>query len=369
MVKSRLARLRARLVKEKLDGLLVTLPANRRYLSGFSPENGQWGESSGSLLITPYDAIVFTDFRYELTARAQVPLFTTRIHRRGLAAELAAVLQGSRVKRLGFEAEGLLVDQRDRLAEALGGGVKLMATRGLVLSLRLCKDQTERSAISRSLGVIERVLGKLLDRDQGGLAGLRERELAVAISQGVVAAGADGDAFAPIVASGSNAAEPHAEPGERRLAPGEPVIFDVGAKAGGYCSDISRTVVVGGLEAASTRFREIYVIVRRAQLKTIAEVRPGMSGAEADAIGRRVIEEAGYGERFGHSLGHGVGLATHEPPSLSPQSKDILAPGMVFTVEPGIYLPGWGGVRLEQMVALTKAGCRLLNGLGHFYEI
>lgn len=368
MVKSRLARLRARLAKEKLDGLLVTLPANRRYLSGFAPEDGQWGESSGSLLITSHDALIFTDFRYELTARAQAPLFTTRIHRRGLAGELASVLQGTRLKRLGFEAEALLVDQRDRLAEALTG-VELVATRGLVLSLRLLKDPAEMAAISRSLGVIEDVLGQTLARNPDGLAGRDERGLAAAISQGVVASGAEGDAFTPIVASGPNAAEPHAEPGQRRLAPGEPVIFDVGAKADGYCSDISRTVVVGGLEAADARFREVYAIVRRAQLKAIAGIRPGMSGAEADAIARQVIDEAGYGERFGHSLGHGVGLATHEPPSLSPQSKDILAPGMVFTVEPGIYLPGWGGVRLEQMVALTRDGCRLLNGLGHFYEL
>jgi Xaa-Pro aminopeptidase len=364
MIKPRLARLRARLAKENLDGILVTLPANRRYLSGFTPEDGQWGESSGSLLITPCEAVILTDFRYELTARAQAPLFAPRIYRRGLASELAAALQGSRVKRLGFEAEALLVDQRDRLAEALTD-VELVATRGLVLGLRLRKDPAEMAAIARSLGIIERVLGETLAQD---LAGRGERELAAAISQGVVTAGAEGDAFAPIVASGPNAAEPHAEPGERRLVPGEPVIFDVGAKALGYCSDISRTVVVGGLEAADERFGEVYAIVRRAQLKAIAEIRPGMSGAEADAIARQVIEDAGYGQRFGHSLGHGVGLATHEPPSLSPQSKDILTPGMVFTVEPGIYLPGWGGVRLEQMVALTKDGCRLLNGLDHFYD-
>jgi Xaa-Pro aminopeptidase len=368
MIKPRLARLRARLAKEKLDGLLVTLPANRRYLSGFPSEDGQWGESSGALLLTPYDAIIFTDFRYELTARAQAPLFTPRIYRRGLASELAAVVQGTRLKRLGFEAEALLVDQRDRLAEALTG-VELVATRGLVLSLRLRKDPAELAAISASLGIIERVLGDLLAQHPGELAGRGERELAAAISSGVVAAGGEGDAFAPIVASGPMAAEPHAEPGERRLAPGETVIFDVGAKFQGYCSDISRTIVVGGLEAADDQFREIYGIVRRAQLKAIAEIRPGMSGAEADAIARQVIEDAGYGPRFGHSLGHGVGLATHEPPSLSPAAMDILEPGMVFTVEPGIYLPGWGGVRLEQMVLLTKDGCRLLNRLDGFYEL
>ncbi len=365
MVKTRLAKLRARLKKEKLDGLLVSLPANRRYLSGFLPDDGQWGESSGSLLITPTDAVIFTDFRYELTARGQAGYFTPRIHRQGLAAELAEVLKSTWVKRLGFEADALLVEQRDRLAEALSG-VELVATRGLVMGLRQRKDPEEVRALRASVALIEKVLAGVL---AGDLAGRSELELARAISRGVVEAGAEGDAFTPIVASGPNAAEPHAEPGERLLVPGEPVIFDVGARLGGYCSDISRTVVVGGLAKSDARFREIYAIVRRAQLAAIAGIRPGMSGVEADAIARRIIEDAGYGDRFGHSLGHGVGLATHEHPSLAPRSAGALEPGMVFTVEPGIYLPGWGGVRLEQMVLLTKDGCRLLNGLDDFYEL
>jgi Xaa-Pro aminopeptidase len=147
------------------------------------------------------------------------------------------------------------------------------------------------------------------------------------------------------------------------------VVFDVGAKLDGYISDISRTVVAGGLEQADQKFLQVYPVVRRAQMKAIAEIRPGMTGKEADAIAREVITEAGFGAGFGHSLGHGVGLATHEAPSLGPNSKDRLEAGMIFTIEPGIYLPGWGGVRLEQMVELTSSGCRLLNQLDDFYAL
>ncbi len=366
MLKNRLAKLRTRLKSEGLDGIIVSLPANRRYLSGFAPDDGQWGETSGWLLITPCDAVLLTDFRYELTAREQATLYQVVIQHQGLAKALKPLLEESRVRRLGFEAGALLVSQRDRLAQELGEGVELVATSGLVEGLRARKDPAELAAIQASLGLMEQVLDQVL---AGELVGRSERELALMIARAVEDAGAEEVAFPPMVASGPNAAEPHAEPGERMIKAGEPVIFDVGAKLGGYCSDISRTVVAGGLARADARFKEVYAVVRRAQLEGIAQIRPGLTGTEADAIARRVIEEAGYGERFGHSLGHGVGLATHEAPSVGPNSTDKLEPGMVFTVEPGIYLPGWGGVRLEEMVVLTESGCQLLNRLDRFYDL
>lgn len=366
MLKKRLARLRRRLLCQGLDGLIVSLPAHRRYLSGFTPDDGQWGETSGWLLITACDAVLLTDFRYELTAREQAPLFKVFLHRQGMGKALKPLLEESRVTRLGFEAGAMLVSHHERLTQELGGAVKLVPTAGLVGALRVQKDPCELEAIRASLGIMEQVLESVIACD---IMGKTERELALAITRAVEDAGADGVAFDPIVASGPNGAEPHAEPGQRIIAVGEPVIFDVGAKKDGYCSDISRTVMAGGLEKVDDRFREVYSTVRQAQLKAIAEIKPGMTCTKADAIARQVIEEAGYGERFGHSLGHGVGLATHEAPSVGPNSSEILEPGMVFTVEPGIYLPGWGGVRLEEMVVLTETGCQLLNGLDGFYDL
>lgn len=366
MLKMRLSRLRRRLRADGLDGLIVTLPAHRRYLSGFTPDDGQWGETSGWLLITASNAVLLTDFRYELTARQQAPLFKVVIHRQGLGKALKPLLKESNVKRLGFEANAMLVAHQERLLKELHGQVELVSTSGLVSYQRIYKDPKELAAIRASLGLMEQVLERVITSD---IVGKTERELALAIIRAVEDAGAEEVAFPPIVASGPNGAEPHAEPGGRIIAKGEPVIFDVGAKKDGYCSDISRTVVAGGVDGAGEKFKEIYAIVRKAQLKAIAEIMPGMTGAQADAIAREVISEAGYGQRFGHSLGHGVGLATHEAPSVGPNSEEILKPGMVFTVEPGIYLPDWGGVRLEEMVVLTESGCELLNKLDGFYEL
>jgi len=364
MIKQRLARLREIIRQEGLDALLVTYPANRRYLSGFKPDDGQWGESSGALLISPHQALLLTDFRYQKSAQEQARYYTVRIYKKGLVPELAGLLAGSGIKRLGVEARGLLLSLHQALAAELKG-IDLVPTQGLVSRLRQIKDQREVEAMSRSLALMESVLEQVLD---GEIAGRSERELALAITRTVEDAGAEGVAFEPIVASGPQGAEPHAVPGRRIIQAGEPVIFDVGARLQGYCSDLSRTVVAGGKNAADQRFREIYQVVRRAQERAIQGIRPGMTGAQADALAREVIEEAGYGPNFGHALGHGVGLETHEAPGLGPHSQQVLEAGMVFTIEPGIYLSGWGGIRLEQMVELTGQGCRLLNRLGWFLD-
>ncbi len=364
MIKMRLARIRETIRQEGLDALLVTYPANRRYLSGFKPDDGQWGESSGALLISPHQAVLLTDFRYQKSAQEQAAYFTVRIYRKGLIPELAGLLAGSGIKRLGVEARGMLLSMHQDLARELKD-VELVPTRGLVSRLRRIKDQREVEAMSRSLALMESVLEQVLARD---LVGLCERELALHITRAVEDAGAQGVAFEPIVASGPQGAEPHAVPGQRVIQAGDPVIFDVGARLEGYCSDLSRTVVAGGVQAADQRFREVYQVVRRAQERALQGIRPGMTGAQADALAREVIEKAGYGPDFGHALGHGVGLETHEAPSLGPLSQQVLEPGMVFTIEPGIYLAGWGGVRLEQMVELTERGCRLLNRLGWFLD-
>ncbi|RJX35200.1 MAG: aminopeptidase P family protein [Desulfarculus sp.] len=365
MIKARLAKLRALLKDRELDGLLVTLPANRRYLSGFTPDDGQWGESSGALLVSRNAALLLTDFRYQLTAQVQAPLLETVIYKQGLAGEVARQAKRLGLKRLGLEAEAMLVAWQQRLMKELAG-VELKATDGLVSRLRVIKNSKEIGALKKSLALMEQVLATVL---AGEIVGRSELELARAITRTLEDQGAEGVAFPPVVASGPNAAEPHAESGPRVIQAGDPVIFDVGARLEGYCSDISRTVVAGGLEAADEQFRRVYALTRRAQLKAYEDIRPGMTGAQADAIARQVISQGGFGERFGHSLGHGVGLATHEDPRVGPHASDLLRPGMVFTLEPGIYLPGWGGVRLEDMVLLEDMGCTRLGSLDWFYDL
>ncbi len=365
MIKARLAKLRGRLKAHDLDGLLVTLPANRRYFSGFTPDDGQWGETSGALLISQDAALLLTDFRYELTAREQATLFETVIYQKGLPAEVAGQAQRLGLKRLGFEVEAMLVAWQLRIASDLAD-TELVPSEALASRLRCIKNSFEIKALHKSCRLMEKVLAEILESD---IVGRSERELAQSIARALEDNGAEGVAFPPTVASGPNAAEPHAESGPRVIQAGEPVLFDVGAKLEGYCSDMSRTVVAGGLELADEKFREVYGLTRRAQLKALAEIRPGMTGNEADAIARQVITEGGYGERFGHSLGHGVGLATHEDPRVGPNSPDLLEPNMVFTIEPGIYLPGWGGIRLEDMVLLTADGCERLGSLDWFYEL
>lgn len=365
MIKKRLARARALILHYKLDGLLVSMPANRRYLSAFTPDDGQLGESSGTLLISQTAAFLLTDFRYELTAQKQAPLFTTCIHKGDWAAEIRRLVEKAHIKSLGFEAEALLVGRLQKM-EAELDEVELVPTSGLVAKLREQKDADEIAAIEKSLDLIEKALTQVVEQ---GIVGKSERNVALMIVRAVEDLGAEGVAFPPIVAAGKNGAEPHAEPGSHVIKAGEPVIFDVGAKVEGYASDITRTLVAGGIDHADETFNKVYPVVRRAQMEASENIKPGMTGQEADALAREVIDQAGFGERFGHSLGHGVGLMTHEDPSVGPRSGDVLEPGMIFTIEPGIYLPGWGGVRLEHMVHLTQEGCRILGSPVYYYDI
>lgn len=365
MIKKRLSRLRSLIQQKELDGLLVSLPANRRYLSGFMPDDGQIGESSGHLLVTASGAFLLTDFRYQLTAQEQAEYLQTVIYTRGLAHSLGQLAGEMRVKKLGFEADALLVSQYQMLQKALPE-VELQPTTGFVSRLRKYKDAAELEALEKSAILMERVLDPIMN---GPLVGRSEREVAIEIVRAIEDNGGDGPAFAPIVASGPNAAEPHAEPGPRIIAEGETVLFDVGAQLDGYHSDMSRTVIAGGLTKAHDKFKKIYSTVRQAQLTALELIVPGLLGAEADAIARDIINDAGYQGMFGHSLGHGIGLATHEAPSVGPNSEDMLTEGMVFTIEPGIYEAGWGGVRLEIMVALEPQGCRLIGQGGGFYDL
>lgn len=345
---ARLAALRERLLAEHLDALLVTSLSNIRYLSGFSG-------SSGMLLVTATDAVLLTDFRYEAQAAAEVGTLRVRIERASLWTGLFDEMPRlSGLHLVGFESSHLLHRDFERLLTD-GGRWQWRATVDLVEVLREVKDEGEVAAIERAIAVAERALEDVL----GALGpGLSELEVAGRLERALREAGSDGFAFASIVASGPNAALPHARPGPRRIAPGDFVLLDFGAVVDGYRSDITRTVVVG---TATDEQREVYEVVREANARAVAGVRPGMTGVDADRLAREYIADRGFAERFGHGLGHGLGLDTHEAPRLSRTADAPLRVGTVVTIEPGIYRVGWGGVRIEDDILLTADGARVLT--------
>jgi Xaa-Pro aminopeptidase len=365
--KRRLEMLQEPLKAQGLSGLLVTQPENRRYLSGFKPADPQLNESAGFLIVGGSLAILGTDPRYEIEARREAGGYTPFIYNKGLEGswpQITGLLQG--MQRLGFETGGLTYHFYQRLKKIIRkskASIQLTPTQNLVEGLRARKDPGEIKAIRRSLAVTEAVFQEMAASLRPGQT---ERSIAWKIKTLIHQKGGEAIAFEPIVASGPNASQPHAEPTDRPIQKGEPIIFDFGAKVDGYCSDLSRTIFLG---RRNDRFREVYGLVRLAQEKAEKGIRAGLSTREADTLARSVIDQGGYGRHFNHSLGHGVGLATHELPSLSPVKPALLEAGMVVTIEPGIYLPDWGGVRLENMVVIGERKSRLLNREAPFYNL
>jgi len=358
IIRNRLTKLRAKLQDQGLDTFLVLQGENRCYLSGFTGEDGQFDESAGALLITAHGQILATDSRYDHQARVEAPGFEIHCYKKGLAEALPGILKALHAERLGFESVRLSYFQFQRLQKQLKeqeGSVSLIPTEGLVEGLRMIKDPQEIEAIQQSLAVSESVFQTIRENLSPGIT---EKDLAWSIEKGLREKGAESVAFPPIVASGPNAALPHAVPTDRPLGLGEPILFDWGGRLGGYCSDMSRTIVLG---EPDTRFETVYQVVRDAQAMAIEAIKPGTSTQAIDKIARDYIASKGFGDRFGHGLGHGVGLATHEKPHLSPMRPMNLEAGMVVTVEPGIYIPEWGGVRLENMVVVQRQGAVVLN--------
>ncbi len=359
----RLAALRELLPSHGVDALLVLGPENRRYLSGFTATDPDWG----MLLITPEAALLVTDFRYQVWAQQEVRDFEVHLYKFDLGETLGEFLKDLKVGRLGFEAAHLTYHQYQRLTQAVSGAgltVTWQPLEGLVEGLRQWKSEAELAIMRQALELTENVMLQVA----GELApGLTERQVAWEIEKRLREGGAEDMAFPPIVAAGANSARPHHHPGDYRLKAGEPIIIDMGARIDGYCADMTRTFIIG---PADDHFRKIYSLVRRAQARAEAELKAGMDSLAGDALAREVIAAGGYGEAFGHSLGHGVGLAVHESPSLSPSEarRGVLPAGCVVTVEPGIYLTGWGGVRLENMVLLHPEGAEVLNKPGYFYD-
>lgn len=346
---ARQAALTQLLIGSNLDGLLVNSLPNIRYLTGFSGSNAL-------LLIAPTETWFFTDFRYEaqvadeVVGATRVFIETTSLWK-GLWEQLAT-RQGTAA--FGFESAHLLHRDFQRLMED-GSRWTWRPTTDIVEGLRTRKEPREVESI-RLAGVIatsalERTLAEVR-------AGLTENEVAGLLEQNLRNAGSDGFPFGTIAASGPRSALPHARAGSRPIAPGDFVLLDFGAVFEGYCADITRTVVVG---RASERQREVYEAVKEANERARAQIAPGMTGQQADAIARSALTARGFGEAFGHGLGHGLGIEVHEAPRLSRIAEGILPQGAVVTIEPGAYLPGFGGVRIEDDVHLVAGGAELLT--------
>ncbi len=346
---SRADRVQARLDGARVDALLVTDLVNVRYLSNFTG-------TSGLCVIGPDLRRFATDFRYLERAAAEVEGFDRERSPTELLAALADGWPPGGL-RLGFEDHKLSVRQHVRLRELVPDRVELVAAGGLVEAERAVKEDAELAAIMAAAGLADAALADVI---VPGLAGRTEREVAVAFEDAVRARGA-APAFPTIVAAGANGASPHATPGDAAIAPGVLVTIDFGAQLDGYNSDCTRTYASG---AVGEDLRAIYELVLRAQVAALDAVRPGPEGREVDAVAREVIVAGGHGEHFGHGLGHGLGLEVHEAPRLGTTGTDALQAGNVVTVEPGVYVPGLGGVRIEDLVVVTADGSRVLSGHG-----
>ena len=361
----RLNKIKKSLAEQPFDTFLVSEPWNRAYLSGFWAEDMQLTESSGFLLITEKSQVLATDFRYKEQAENEAQGFQVLIYKENLTNVLAEIFASLDTRNLGFENHHLTHERFVKIQEGLqqwNSGGELLPADGLVEGLRMVKEAAEIQAIRNSLTLTESVLETILDEAQ---VGKTERELAWRIEQLMRERGAESVSFPPIVASGPSAALPHAVVSDRQLQQSETIIIDLGARLEHYCSDMTRTLILG---KPDPKISEVYSIVREAQLRAMATVKAGINSFEVDKVARDYIASEGYGENFGHGLGHGVGLAVHEKPGFGKTSGVVLEENMVVTIEPGIYLPGWGGVRLENMVRVTADGCENLNRNEFFYS-
>ncbi len=352
---ARRAALRAALATVGLDGFLVTHPQNRRYLSGFTGEDMPPLDSAGMLLITPDRAILLTDSRYAIQARGEVGGLEVAVRDPRRADELGAQVAALGLQRLGFEAQHLLYSRYEDLHEAVPA-LELVPTRGLVEQQRVAKDAAELALLRRAIAISDQAFDEVSAEIEPGMT---EREVARRIEARMVALGAEAPAFPTIVAAGPNSAMAHAVPSDRPIRTHEPLVIDMGARYHGYHSDMTRTLSLGDHDE---RFAEIYNLVYQANRAAEAAARAGLSGEAVDAAARDVISAAGYGEAFGHGTGHGVGLEVHEGPSVRMRSPDTALPsGAVISIEPGIYLEGWGGVRIEDLVLLQPDGAEVLT--------
>ena len=340
---SRADRLAELVAERSLDCLLVTDLVNVRYLTGFTGTNG-------TCLLSADERIFFTDFRYVERAAAEVTEFDRVQVGRDMLGDLAGRLHG----RAGFDDAHMSVRTHGRLAEK-AEGVELVPAGGLVEQLRQVKDEEELRAMRAAAELANAAYEQIRER---GLVGRTEREVATAMVRQMEDLGAEGPSFPPIVAAGPHGALPHAEARDAEIPSGTLVVVDAGARVDGYCSDCARTFATGPLDDGAL---EVYELVRRAQAEALAAAREGAERREVDGVARRIIDEAGHGEHFGHGLGHGVGLEVHEDPRLTRAAEGSLGAGNTVTIEPGVYLPGSFGVRIEDLVAIGAGGPEIMT--------
>jgi len=345
----RISDVREWMTGEGVDGLLVSAEPNVRWLTGFTGE--------GLLVLDDDGLLLCTDSRYSVQAGEEAPwleFVADSGHLDGAIERLTQVGSG----RVGFESSHLPYSSYQRLDEALEDA-DMMPLDDRIKRLRAVKDAAEVAAIRRAAAVADQAFVALRSQIEPGMT---EREAAEELRRQMMLGGAEKPSFDTIFAAGPNGAKPHARPGERVVAEGDLIVIDWGAVVDGYCSDCTRTVIVGEPDA---RQREVWQAVRKAQLAAMEGLEPGMKGRELDAIARESLEESAYAEYFGHGLGHGVGLQVHELPTVGQKSENTLEPGMVVTIEPGVYIEGWGGVRLEELVLVTEDGVDPITGAPH----
>jgi len=350
-IDNRLQKLRSILIERDIDTIMVSQPENRHYLSGF------YG-SAGYLFITQTRAILATDFRYIEQAKSQSPDYEIFQITNNMDKWLPELVTELNITNLGFEAEHVTFSMHHRLSDILDKEqpqINLLPLNGIVESLRAVKEPEEIELIRKAVVISDDAFNYIKNRINNSI---KESELAWDIEKYMRERGSEGIAFDIIVASGPNSALPHVQPSSRKFNDNEPIVIDIGAKAGAYCSDITRTICTGN---SNSKYYDVYNTVLEAQIAAINNIKTGMTGNEADNIARQIINKAGYGNNFGHGLGHGIGLATHESPRLGPSSTDILSDGMVFTIEPGIYISGWGGIRIEDTVIMENGKTRVLS--------
>lgn len=344
MTISRIQKANALVRKNKVDIMLISNLTNIRYLSGFSGSNAL-------LVLAPPKAYFLTDFRYTVQARKEVKNSQVIIAERELISELIKLPCFKKKVKVGFESVYMTVKTLEQIKELISRAV-FAPVENLVESILIVKDNAEINRIKKAVKITDTAFSRILDMIKPGV---KERDLSLELNYQMIKMGADGPAFDFIVASGQRSSMPHGKASDRKIKKGDLITFDFGCYYEGYSSDMTRTVVLG---KAGEKQKKIYNIVLKAQLAAIDAARAGISAKELDSVARDVINKEGYGDNFGHGLGHGLGLEVHSAPVVSQRSQDILASGHVITIEPGIYIPNWGGVRIEDNVMITQNGCK-----------
>lgn len=362
----RVERVRAELAERGMDGLVITHPTNRRYLTGFTAEDIPPNESAGYVLLSADKIDLVTGSVNTSQATAQSPHVKVVKRGSGWAAHIADFITGEQLHRVGYEPnamlEGVFRATTERLVEE-GYRVGWVDADGLVDQLRKVKSESEIELLRKAFDITCEAFNEVSATIE---AGMTELEVARALEEAMAVRGAEGPSFPTIVASGPHAARPHHEPGMRRIEAGDSIVIDMGARYEGYCADLTRTVWVG---EADDKLREIYNLVSEANEAAIERAHPGVTGKELDSYARDHIKAGGYEHEFSHSLGHGVGLRVHEGPTASAGSEDVMEAGNTLTIEPGIYIDDWGGVRVEDVLLFTDTGIEILTAKANKQQI